>query len=232
VIFAILKKMPGMLKKKLAARFRRPEKQSPAAGSLPSSEGIGPDVFVINCIESCSDANLVFDAAPGQQFVRSQVAAIVPPYSAENPSELDASLGYAIDTRKVRHLVVLGHSQCDALAALLNGEASGPYLEAWVKIALQAKEAAKNKAFTGKGPVSLQRETERQAVIMSLQNLMDYPVVQKALQKEQLAVSGWFFDVENGALHEYDPETKTFRRLDAPSPAPSRQNTQPIRLRR
>ena len=194
------------------------EKSAPLTEEL-SGEGTNPDVFFINCIDPCTDANLVFDAAPGQQFVRSQVAAFIPPYDEKNPSELGASLSYAINTGKIKHLIIMGHSHCDALAALINGETSGHYLDSWVKMASRAKKTAGNKTSVKNKTIALQRETERQVVIMSLKNLMEYPMVKKALQgKDPLTVNGWFFDMENGALHEYEPAAKAFKPLDLSTP--------------
>ena len=178
-------------------------------------EGAKPGFFIINCIDPRNGADIVFDAEPGQQFVRSQMAAIIPPYDAKKRPEISASLSYAIDTKKIEHLIIMGHSQCGGVAALVDGT-SDHYIEAWVKTALKAKQVAE-KNTGAKDETALLRETERQVVIMSLKNLMEYPMVKKALQEGRLTVDGWFFDLEKGALHEYLPATNDFRQL---SPAP------------
>jgi len=181
-----------------------------------AKEGAQPDFFIINCIDPRNGADLVFDAKPGQQFVHSQMAAIIPPYDANQQSEISASLSYAIDTKKIKHLIVMGHAQCGGVAALVDGT-SDHYIGAWVKTALQAEQAAE--AVTGtKDAAALRRETERQVVIMSLRNLTEYPMVKKALQEGRLTVNGWFFDLEKGALHEYRPAKNEFVQLSAATP--------------
>jgi len=185
-----------------------------------AKEGASPDFFIINCIDPRNGADLVFDAEPGQQFVRSQMAAIIPPYDAKIQPEIGASLSYAIDTKKIKHLIVMGHSQCGGVEALVNGT-SDHYIKSWVKLAMLAERAAKaNIGTTGKtaDKTVLLRETERQVIIMSLRNLMEYPMVKKALAEGRLTVNGWLFDLEKGALFEYQPVKNQFVQLSAPAP--------------
>ncbi len=181
-----------------------------------AKDGAHPDFFVINCIDPRNGADLVFDAQPGQQFIHSQMAAIIPPYNANRQCEVGASLSYAIDTKKIKHLIVMGHSLCGGVSALVDGT-SDHYIDSWTKMAGQAKTAAKTKVGANDHTV-LQHETERQVVIMSLRNLMEYPMVKKALQEGRLTVNGWFFDMEKGTLHEYNPATKAFKQLNIVPP--------------
>ena len=181
-----------------------------------AKEGAQPDFFIINCIDPRNGADLVFDAQPGQQFVRSQMAAIIPPYDPNQRPEISASLSYAIDTKNIKHLLVMGHSQCGGVAALVDGTPDN-YIQAWVNTALQAKKSAADVVAPG-NEEAMRRETERQVIIMSLRNLMEYPMVRKALEEGRLTVNGWFFDLEKGALYEYQPAKKEFIQLSASAP--------------
>jgi carbonic anhydrase len=180
-----------------------------------AKEGAHPDFFVINCIDPRNGADLVFDAEPGQQFIHSQMAAIIPPYDPNRQCEVGASLSYAIEAKKIKHLIVMGHSLCGGVTALVDGT-SDHYIESWTKMAAEAKKIAKNKVGTQDHEV-LQHETERQVVIMSLHNLMSYPMVKKALQEKRLTINGWFFDMQNGTLHEYMPQKHAFKQLTPPA---------------
>jgi len=214
-----------MPKKKLVDGFNRFRAKYYEGGARLmeklAREGAHPDFFIINCIDPRTGADLVFDAEPGQQFVRSQMAAIIPPYDAKKRPEISASLSYAIDTKKVEHLIVMGHSQCGGVAALVDGT-SDQYIESWVKLAMQAKHAAAaNTDIDHKDKAAVLRETERQVVIMSFKNLMEYPMVKKAVQEGRLTVDGWFFDLEKGTLHEYKPATNEFKQLNTVEPPPA-----------
>ena len=178
-----------------------------------------PDILFINCIDPCGNADLVFDGELKDQLVCSQMGAIVAPHDARGSSEMGASLSYAIEIQKVSHVIVMGHSHCESLAALIDEEAKplSRYMSSWAKISAKAQQAAKRKTSVANDSNALNDETERQAVIMSLKNLMEYPLVNKAVDEGRLTVNGWFFDAKNGALFEYEPKTDTFKWLDTPS---------------
>ncbi|MBU6475307.1 MAG: hypothetical protein KGL10_05625 [Alphaproteobacteria bacterium] len=190
--------------------------------------GANPDFFIINCIDPRNGADIVFDAPPGQQFLHQQMGAIIPPYDADKQAELAASLSYAIDAKKIKHLVIMGHSQCGGVGALVEGT-SDTLIESWVKMAAEAKRAAEGKV--GKtDKEALLRETERQTVIMSVKNALEYPMVKKAVAEGRLTVSGWYFDMEKGALHDYDPKKDAFTQI-APAPAAQKARAKHARRR-
>ncbi len=174
-------------------------------------DGASPDFFIVNCIDPRNGAGVVFDAPPGQQFQRQQMSAIIPPYDPDKTAELVAALSYAIDTKKIKYLVIMGHSQCGAVQALIEGT-DDALIENWVKMAAGAKNAAEKKLGTA-DKEELLRETERQTVIMSLKNALEYPMVKKAVAEGRLSVDGWYFDMEHGTLHEYRPEKDAFTQI-------------------
>lgn len=180
-------------------------------------EGAHPEFFIINCIDPRNGADIVFDAKPGEEFIRSQMAAIIPPYKEGQQTELCASLSYAANHKKIKHLIVMGHSQCGGIAALVEGT-DDPYIQAWVDMARTAREAARAKV--GSSDIKLlERETEKQVVMQSIHNLLEYPMIKKALKTGMLTINGWFFDMENGTLHEYQPEKGVFRQLNTLPPS-------------
>lgn len=184
-------------------------------------EGAHPEFFIINCIDPRNGADLVFDAQPGQEFIRSQMAAIIPPYKEGAQPELCASLSYAANHKKIKHIIVMGHSQCGGIAALVEGT-KDPYIQAWVEVAQQAREVAKQKVGVT-DTAALERETEKQVVIQSIHNLMEYPMIRKALQEGLVTINGWFFDMGAGTLHEYQPDKGIFRQLNKVPTAPKAQ---------
>lgn len=181
-----------------------------------AADGAYPDFFIINCIDPRNGADIVFDAQPGQQFIQSEMAAIVPPYDAHTEPEIAASLGFAIESKKIKHLIVMGHTLCGGVEAMVNGT-SDPYIQEWVKAAQPAKDAAQ-KLITSGDKTALLRETERQVVLMSLKNLLEYPMVKKAIAAGTLTVGGWLFDLEKGTLSEYQPAAGKFMQVSKAAP--------------
>jgi carbonic anhydrase len=182
-------------------------------------EGAHPEFFIINCIDPRNGADLVFDAQPGQEFIRSQMAAIIPPYKEGTQPELCASLSYAANHKKIKHIIVMGHSQCGGIAALVEGT-NDPYIQAWVDMAKQARDVAAKKVGTANTAL-LEEETEKEVVVRSIHNLMEYPMIKKALTEGLVTINGWFFDMKAGTLHEYQPDKGTFRQLNKPPAPPS-----------
>lgn len=174
-------------------------------------EGAWPDFFIINCIDPRNGADIVFDALPGQQFAHSKMAAIIPPFDKDKQPGLNASLSYAAENKKIKHLIIMGHSQCGGVSALVHGT-DDPYIKNWMSTAAEARKAAEAKAGTA-DLNALQRETEQQVVIMSYKNVLEYPMVKKAVQEGRLTVNGWFFDMEKGTLLEYKPDKGTFEQI-------------------
>ncbi|HTK85853.1 MAG TPA: carbonic anhydrase [Patescibacteria group bacterium] len=179
-------------------------------------EGAHSEFFVINCIDSRSGADLVFDGKPGQEYTHSQMAGIVPPFDKNGMEELNATLHYVIDVKKIKHVILMGHSHCGGCAALVD-KTDDPYIEPWVDIARDARDRAENKVGTADTD-ALKRETERQIVVQSLKNLLDYPMVRDAVEAGKITVNGWYFDMANGVLNEYDPESDSFRQLNKIEP--------------
>ena len=74
-----------------------------------AEHGQTPEVMVIACCDSRSAPETIFDAAPGEIFVVRNVANLVPPYEPDGAYHgTSAALEFAVQSLKVRHIVVLG----------------------------------------------------------------------------------------------------------------------------
>ena len=54
------------------------------------------------------------------------------------------------------------------------------------------------------------RALEKEAVIISLENLMTFPFVQNAVESGNLTLHGLWKDITNGSLLNYDPRAGGF----------------------
>jgi carbonic anhydrase len=113
--------------------------------------------------------------------------------------------------------VVFGHAHCAGIEAMINGQqgntGSGRFIQAWTAIAAQAFHRAKaiNPAIKD---AELARCCERQAVLVSLENLMTFPFVREKVNAGTLEIHGWYLDIGEGHLWGYDPVKRTFEPLD------------------
>jgi carbonic anhydrase len=175
-------------------------------------EGANPEVFIIHCIDPRSGAGMIFDAQPGTLFGDRVMASLVPPYDPQDTkSDFNASLTYAIAYKEVKDVIVMGHTYCGGIEALVNN-IDDPAISGWMRAGEPALIRAKAKV--GDTDIeALCRETERQAVTMSMRNLMTYPAVQDAVRAGKLRLQGWIFDMENAQLLGYDVNTGEFATL-------------------
>ena len=104
-----------------------------------AEHGQTPEVMVIACCDSRSAPETIFHAAPGEIFVVRNVANLVPPYEPEGPHQsTSAALEFAVQSLRVRHIVVLGHGRCGGIRAALHPEAEplspGDFIGKWMTL--------------------------------------------------------------------------------------------------
>lgn len=169
--------------------------------------GQNPEAAIIACVDSRSGPSRVMDVEVGDSFVSRQIGALVPPYDPSRPADpIAAYIQFAVENKKVKDLIVMGHTQCGGMEALVDGSVGGE-VGKWVETAKDIVKKTKGKSACKE---DILRETERQSVIWSLKNLMTYPPVRNAMKKGELRIHGWLFDMKNGDMLAYDPTKKKF----------------------
>ena len=104
-----------------------------------AEHGQTPEVMVIACCDSRSAPETIFDSAPGDLFVVRNVANLVPPFEPDGACDgTPAALEFAVQSLKVRHVVVLGHGRCGGIRAVLNPAADplspDDFVGEWMKL--------------------------------------------------------------------------------------------------
>ncbi|MCL7045343.1 hypothetical protein MKW94_016911, partial [Papaver nudicaule] len=173
-----------------------------------------PKFMVFACSDSRVCPSHILGFQPGEAFVVRNIANMVPAYHCQNRryAGVGAAIEYAVLQLKVEHIVVIGHSCCGGIKGLMSlsedgSSATTDFIEDWVKIGLPAK--SKVKAITGGGdaPVSdLHEMCEKEAVNVSLGNLLTYPFVKKACGDKLLTLKGGHYDFVRGSFELWDVE--------------------------
>lgn len=182
-----------------------------------SQEGQNPHTLFITCSDSRVLAELITQSQPGDLFVVKNIGNIVPPSSAKgDTNSTAAAIEFAVENLKVSDIVVCGHSQCGAIAALLGQTPLTdltPHLRDWLKVAAPVLDTLK------KDYAHLEKSGEQEIaaglenVLFSLDNLHSYPCVQERLMGGSLRLHGWFFKIATAELFAYDPEARQFTPL-------------------
>lgn len=145
------------------------------------NKGQHPKAIVIACSDSRADPALLMGCDPGDIFVVRNVANLVP--HADDALRRDAVLAvleYGVHHLKVEHIIVLGHSGCGGIQALLNPESlhDESFVANWVSMAAPALERMREDV-RDESPADRQRHCEEAAILVSIDNLLSYPWIQE-----------------------------------------------------
>lgn len=173
-------------------------------------QGQSPDYFIISCIDSRSNPGTIFRAPPGTFFAHKAMGAIVRPY--KKGTALAAALQFAIKYNKVRKIIILGHTGCGAIKALID-QLDDEEIASFIDVAKKGIEKARQRHADPDLHDDLFRHAEEEIVLLSTENLKTYPSVQKALAAGDVEIASWLFDMEKGIIHSYDPQTGQFTAL-------------------
>ncbi len=178
-----------------------------------AEQGQKPEVMVIACCDSRSAPETIFNAAPGEIFVVRNVANLVPPHEADGTYDgTSAALEFAVQSLKVRHIVVLGHGRCGGIRAALHPATEplspGDFIGKWMKLLEPvASEIAASGPMTD---AERQTALEHASIRHSIANLRTFPCVSVLEERGRLSLHGAWFDIADGDLWTMDPDTGDF----------------------
>jgi carbonic anhydrase len=184
-----------------------------------SREGQKPHTLFITCSDSRVLAELITHSQPGDLFVVKNIGNLVPASSARgDTNSTAAAIEFAVDKLHVSDVVICGHSQCGAMAALLARKPVGagtPHLRDWLKLAAPVRETIKRNYGHLRETRARENAAAEENVLFGLENLPSYPCVRRRLAKGALRLHGWFFKIATAELFAFDPETRQFSPLGA-----------------
>ena len=177
-----------------------------------SERGQSPAVMVVGCCDSRVSPEVIFDAGPGELFVVRNVANLVPVSQPDGAHGVSAALEYAVNVLRVPHIVVLGHAQCGGIRAFIDKIdplSEGDFIGRWMAMFIKPGEVVEQRDRE-----TMQDFTVRiaeAAIVRSLENLMTFPFVQKAVESGETQLHGAYFGVAEGSLFVLDKATKEFK---------------------
>ncbi len=174
------------------------------------SKGQSPEVLFITCADSRIDPQLITQQQPGQLFVMRNAGNIVPPFGTP-VGGAQSTIEFAVTAVKVKHVVVCGHSSCGAMGGLLHPEKldSLPMVKEWLRHADELKSRLPANATID--------EAARANVLLQLEHLRQQPAITAAVERGELTLHGWFYDIGTGMFEEYEEEQGKFAELCSPS---------------
>ncbi|KAA9007008.1 carbonic anhydrase [Histidinibacterium aquaticum] len=179
-----------------------------------AEEGQRPRAMVISCCDSRVHVTSIFGADQGEFFIHRNIANLVPPYEPDGAQHgTSAAIEYAVTALKVSHLIVLGHSGCGGVQGCYDMcEGKAPALEetsSFVGRWMDLLRPGYERLEAGEDAERL-RALEKQAVLVSLENLMSFPFVKAACDEGMLKLHGLWTHIGEGGLETWDPEARDF----------------------
>ena len=170
-----------------------PNERDFSAGRAARAESQFPIAAVVSCSDSRVMPDLVFDQSPGSLFVVRLAGNIV-------DDDAYASLEYAVKFLGVPLILVLGHSNCGAVAAAIKVVMERAELPGHLPDLIKAIEPAVIAAH-GRHPGDLLAAAIEENVRHSLKQLIeDVPIVSDALAAKTVALSGGVYDIATGKV--------------------------------
>jgi carbonic anhydrase len=180
-----------------------------------AERGQNPRAMVISCCDSRVHVTSIFGADEGEFFIHRNVANLVPPYNPDGEYHgTSAAVEYAVRALQVAHVVVLGHSSCGGvkgchdmcagLAPELLEKSS--FVGRWMDILRPGFERTAD-VTNAEDRV---KAMEKQAVLVSLENLMTFPFVREAVENDRMTLHGLWTNTGEGELHQFDATAGAF----------------------
>lgn len=158
-----------------------------------------PATVVVACSDARIDPQTIFDAEPGQLFVIRNVAGLVPEYAPDGGCHgTSAALEFAVKILKVRRIVVLGHTGCDGVHAMIHGplrnaqDFLGPWMDIAEPVMWPIPEQGSGEPF--------EAAIENATLQLSLTNLRTFPWIREGERAGHLTLSAWRFNIATGEL--------------------------------
>ena len=180
-----------------------------------AAQGQKPSTMVIGCCDSRAAPETIFNASPGELFVVRNVANLVPPYGPDDGfHSTSAALEFAVQSLKVRHILIMGHGRCGGVGAALNSNmqplSPSDFIGKWISLLRPAAESiSQDKRLSDS---ERQFALEKLSIRNSIENLRTFPYVSQLEKSGDLSLHGAWFDISHGELWTMNDETGDFSR--------------------
>jgi len=192
---------PDVAKQLLIEGNRRFISGKPLSKDLSSTKrmdlmknGQHPFAVVVSCSDSRVPPELLVDQALGDLFVIRVAGNVI------TPVEL-GSVEYAVEHLKAPLVVVLGHEECGAVTAAVQGGETHGNIAAIIDKIKPAVNEAKGLRLTNKDLIE-------KSVDLNIKNtLMDIsrsPIIQEGMHLKQVKILGAKYDLDEGALNFFN----------------------------
>jgi len=162
-----------------------------------------PRAVFVTCSDSRIDPSLLTQTEPGDLFIIRNAGNLIPTYGAAIGGST-ASVEYGVSVLQVKDIIVCGHTDCGAMAALLHQEKLQelPAVKAWLQHAETTVRIMKDLYAHLQGD-ELFAATIRENVLVQLDHLKTHPAVATGLRRGNLRLHGWVYSQRKDRTSHY-----------------------------
>lgn len=158
--------------------------------------GQKPIAMLITCVDSRILPEQLLGFKPGEVFCLRNVANLVA--QEGNDPSTESAIKYAVSYLGIKHIIVMGHSNCGGINALVNGIddlAINSWLNPWQKI---SNDWDKKDS----------QSCEQSAVLHSIDNIRNMSFI-----NNDINLHAWHFDIDSACIKCYDKQNHEFIEL-------------------
>lgn len=162
------------------------------------AQGQQPPFLYIGCSDSRKPLNTMTQTKPGEVFIHRNIANQV----SLTDMNLLSVLEYAIETLKVKHVIVCGHQNCGGIEAAYRGTATG-LVENWVTPIKDLCVVHREELDALPDDAARLNRLAELNVLSQVRNVLKTSVVHKAVKQGTLPrLHGWIFQINSGLIYE------------------------------
>jgi carbonic anhydrase len=172
-----------------------------------------PESLFICCSDSRVVPHELTQTLPGELFICRNAGNIVPAHG-DVLGGVSATVEYAVQVLKVRHIIVCGHSDCGAMRAVLHPEQVQSYraVARWIRHAERVSAIA-HELHPDLDDDQMLNLLIEENVVAQLHNLVTHPWVAAKMRSGSLQIHGMVFDIASGEFRILDRDTERFAPL-------------------
>jgi carbonic anhydrase len=179
------------------------------------AEGQQPETLFVTCADSRIVPDLILQTQPGDLFICRNAGNVIP-RAGEPAGGVSATIEYAVEVLRVRHLIVCGHSDCGVIRALMAPQALADLASVrdWLQHVTPAWDYL-DEVELNAGELTRHTALTHANVLVQLDNLKTHAYIRRATGEGRLQVHGWYYDILSGRIEKYDEGRRKFVPLAA-----------------
>jgi carbonic anhydrase len=180
-------------------------------------EGQSPDTMMITCSDSRIVPHMKTGAYPGDMFLFRNMGNFVSPYQEgkDDTTGVAAFLEYGTQMLGAKYIIVMGHTNCGAIKGIFKKSEEvekSSFIKSWLRNGELVKRIVIENFGEDDGDGTVEMGF-RENVKLQVENIRSFPFIRDAIQKKQITIHGWLYDVKSGGVYYLDDKNGEFQPL-------------------